>query len=53
MSCFFVFYINNNISNRTGELCHDGVKNQGEEEIDCGGPCDPCGKLETKVFHRF
>ena len=41
---FLVFCIQNDICNRTGELCHDGVKNQGEEEIDCGGPCDPCGK---------
>lgn len=22
--------------------CFDGKKNQNEEEIDCGGPCDPC-----------
>jgi hypothetical protein len=22
--------------------CEDGVKNQGEAQIDCGGPCDPC-----------
>lgn len=22
--------------------CSDGVKNQGEMQIDCGGPCDPC-----------
>ncbi len=22
--------------------CFDGIQNQGEEEIDCGGPCDPC-----------
>jgi len=22
--------------------CFDGIKNQGEEEIDCGGPCPPC-----------
>jgi len=22
--------------------CSDGIKNQGEEEIDCGGPCEPC-----------
>lgn len=23
--------------------CFDGVKNQGETGIDCGGPCRPCG----------
>lgn len=22
--------------------CVDGILNQGEERIDCGGPCDPC-----------
>jgi hypothetical protein len=22
--------------------CHDGVLNQGEERVDCGGPCAPC-----------
>ncbi len=22
--------------------CHDGIQNQGEEGIDCGGPCPPC-----------
>jgi hypothetical protein len=24
--------------------CTDGIKNQGEEKIDCGGPCNPCKK---------
>ncbi len=24
------------------ETCADGVLNQGEERIDCGGPCPPC-----------
>jgi GH18 family chitinase len=32
--------------------CHDQVRNQGEEQVDCGGPCptcDPCknGKKDT------
>ncbi|MBW2987936.1 hypothetical protein KY318_00355, partial [Candidatus Woesearchaeota archaeon] len=22
--------------------CHDGIQNNGEEGIDCGGPCPPC-----------
>ena len=22
--------------------CYDGIQNQGEEGIDCGGPCNPC-----------
>jgi hypothetical protein len=24
------------------ETCSDGIKNQGETAIDCGGPCTPC-----------
>jgi len=24
------------------EHCFDGVKNQGEDDVDCGGPCYPC-----------
>jgi hypothetical protein len=28
--------------------CSDGVKNQGEEDIDCGGPCTPCGYVAVK-----
>ncbi len=23
--------------------CEDGLKNQGEADVDCGGPCGPCG----------
>jgi len=22
--------------------CYDNMQNQGEEDVDCGGPCDPC-----------
>jgi C1A family cysteine protease len=25
-----------------GPSCYDGVENQGEEGVDCGGPCIPC-----------
>lgn len=29
--------------------CTDGIKNQGEERVDCGGPCSPCkNKIEFK-----
>jgi len=24
------------------ETCYDGIQNQGEDRIDCGGPCPPC-----------
>ena len=34
------------------ETCFDGVWNQGERGIDCGGPCPPGGKLNLiKLFH--
>ncbi len=26
----------------TNPMCNDGIKNQGEEDVDCGGPCLPC-----------
>ena len=29
------------------ETCEDGVQNQGEEGIDCGGPCAACPPVET------
>lgn len=28
--------------------CSDGIKNQGEERVDCGGPCSPCQSLQKK-----
>ncbi len=30
-------------------LCFDGILNQGEDRIDCGGPCPPCDCL-TNAF---
>ena len=27
--------------------CSDGIQNQGETQVDCGGPCPPCPVLET------
>lgn len=35
-----VFYFGFKIIPQT--TCFDGKKNQGEQEIDCGGPCQPC-----------
>ena len=29
--------------------CSDGIRNQGEEEADCGGPCRPCAKSSEDV----
>lgn len=34
---FLIFYIN-----QPEPTCFDGIKNQNEEEIDCGGVCSPC-----------
>lgn len=32
--------------------CLDGKKNQGEENIDCGGPCEPCvGEIKNLIVH--
>ncbi len=36
--------------------CNDGIKNQNEEGIDCGGPCTPClGEIEdmSVLWTRF
>ena len=30
------------------ESCFDGVQNQGEIGVDCGGPCAPCPATKTK-----
>lgn len=30
------------------ETCSDGVMNQDEEEIDCGGVCNPCGEQKVQ-----
>ncbi|MEE9525609.1 MAG: MopE-related protein [Candidatus Woesearchaeota archaeon] len=29
--------------------CSDGVKNRGEEGVDCGGPCRPCGAVKVRL----
>ena len=26
----------------TAPTCDDGIRNQGEPAVDCGGPCEPC-----------
>ena len=31
----------------TAGTCKDGVQNQGEESLDCGGPCTACSTLTT------
>ncbi|MFB6212430.1 MAG: hypothetical protein ABEI53_01260 [Candidatus Magasanikbacteria bacterium] len=33
--------------------CSDGLKNQGEKRVDCGGPCVECSRLNVKpVFKK-
>lgn len=38
-----VFYF----MSKTDPTCSDGKRNQGEEGIDCGGPCRPCPEVIT------
>ena len=38
-----------------GPTCNDGIQNQGEDRIDCGGPCPPCecladGECDDTLF---
>jgi len=40
----FLFYY----LNRAKPNCFDGIKNQNEEEIDCGGSCQPCELIYIK-----
>jgi hypothetical protein len=32
--------------------CYDGVQNQGEEGVDCGGPCPPCETCFDRVQNQ-
>lgn len=32
-----------------GPTCFDGIQNQGEQGIDCGGPCKPCPPILEKI----
>ena len=42
---------------RTPPTCSDKIKNQGEEEVDCGGPCTKCEPIPVienmKVVQKF
>ncbi|MFH1402768.1 MAG: transglutaminase-like domain-containing protein [Candidatus Altiarchaeota archaeon] len=33
--------------------CIDGMQNQGEKGVDCGGPCDPCNDSGTNYVNRI
>lgn len=45
---FFVFK-----ANLPEPSCNDNRRNQGEEEIDCGGPCVPCALRRQKDLEIF
>ncbi|NQU78361.1 hypothetical protein HQ545_01190 [Candidatus Woesearchaeota archaeon] len=32
--------------------CRDKLKNQGEEGVDCGGPCSPCSNCEDSILNQ-
>ena len=34
-------------TNPPAETCSDGIQNQGETGVDCGGPCSACPPVET------
>ena len=36
----------------TPQICYDGVQNQGEEGIDCGGPCKPCPSCYDSIQNQ-
>ncbi len=40
---------NNNNNNNTTGTCSDGVKNQGETGVDCGGPCLKCEFMSANI----
>ncbi|PIQ92120.1 MAG: hypothetical protein COV69_03545 [Parcubacteria group bacterium CG11_big_fil_rev_8_21_14_0_20_39_14] len=51
--CFFLFWggvaFGFSILFAPGPTCFDGIQNQGEEKIDCGGPCKPCPPILEKL----
>ncbi len=49
---------NNNNNNNNDATCIDGIQNQGETGVDCGGPCAPCqnnggGDATTQAFTAY
>ncbi|MFZ5559488.1 MAG: hypothetical protein ACOZAL_01710 [Patescibacteria group bacterium] len=42
---FGIYFLINPVGKET---CFDGIQNQSEEGIDCGGPCGPCRKKPDK-----
>jgi hypothetical protein len=40
--CLLFFLMLGSCNNKFPETCTDGLINQDEEDVDCGGSCDPC-----------
>ena len=38
------------ISEPIPPTCSDGIQNQGETEVDCGGPCAPCSRALIPIL---
>ena len=36
-----------------GPTCDDGIQNQKETGIDCGGPCPACGKQQSNFVIKM
>ena len=47
-TCGSILYRKENI-----ETCFDGIKNQGEDEIDCGGPCYECDANWIRYMRNY
>jgi hypothetical protein len=39
-----------NDDNKIPENCYDGIENNGEENVDCGGPCPLCDPCENGIW---
>jgi len=37
----------------SGETCSDGIKNQNEEAVDCGGDCSPCQNIKVEPLQAL
>ena len=47
----FYFPVSIKIMASFSETCYDGKQNEGEQGVDCGGPCLACnGKLYLMLF---
>lgn len=47
---FFAFILIGSVLSSCEETCYDGDLNNGEEMVDCGGPCVPCDTTEGTCF---